>query len=190
MRKENRKKKKERDSPSNQARGEFWPTWRAGAGAGALCGPNGPAARERRRGRSRSAGPPARERGGDDGATGNGGERGSTWPVGGELRGGSPPSVWSSGGEGVAKHRRLEWVTMVGRIWPAGAYGGRSTAQWRAPTAAKPPVRFPATTGEAQWCLVIASVWRSFSHSLIEQRDVREGEGGSPEQGRGTAALA
>jgi hypothetical protein len=58
-----------------------------------------------------------------------------------------------------------------------GAYGGRSTAQWRAPAAAKPPVRFPATIGEAKWCLVIASVWRSFSHSLIEQRDVREGEG-------------
>jgi hypothetical protein len=48
-----------------------------------------------------------------------------------------------------------------------------------------PPVRFPATTGEAKWCLVIASVWRSFGHSLIEQRDAREGEGSSPEQGRG-----
>ena len=85
----------------------------------------------------------------------------------------------------MAKHGRLEWVTMVGRIWPAGAYGGRSTAQWRVPAAAKPPVRFPATTGEAKWCLVIASVWRSFGHSLIEQRDAREGEGSSPEQGRG-----
>jgi hypothetical protein len=105
-------------------------------------------------------------------------------PIGGELRGGSPPSVRFSGGEGVAKHGRLEWVTMVGRIWPAGAYGGRSTTQWRVPTAAKPPVRFPATTGEAKWCLVIASVWRSFGHSLIEQRDAREGEGSSPEQGR------
>jgi hypothetical protein len=41
----------------------------------------------------------------------------------------------------------LEWVTMVGQIWPAGAYGSRSTAQWRAPAAAKPPVRFPAMTG-------------------------------------------
>jgi hypothetical protein len=113
------------------------------------------------------------------------GKGGSTGPVGGELRGGSPPSVRSSGGEGVAKHGRLEWVTMVGRIWPAGAYGGLSTAQWRVPAAAKPPVRFPATTGEAKWCLVIASVWRSFGHSLIEQRDAREGEGSSPEQGRG-----
>jgi hypothetical protein len=32
--------------------------------------------------------------------------------------------------------------------------------------------------------VVIASVWRSFGHSLIEQRDAREGEGSSPEQGR------
>jgi hypothetical protein len=80
-------------------------------------------------------------------------------PVGGELRDGSPPSVRFFGGEGVAKHGRLEWVTIVGRIWPAGAYCGRSTAQWRVPAAAKPPVRFPATTGEAKWCLVIASVW-------------------------------
>jgi hypothetical protein len=61
---------------------------------------------------------------------------------------------------------------------------------WRPTHGAVAPVRFPATTGEAKWCLVIASVWRSFGHSLIEQRDAREGEGGSPEQGRGTAALA
>jgi hypothetical protein len=88
------------------------------------------------------------------------------------------------GGEVVAKHGRVKWVTGVGRIWPAGAYGGRSTAQWRVPTAAKPPMRFPATTGEAKWCLVIASMWRCFGHSLIEQRKAREGEGSSPEQGR------
>src|SRR5688572_6663648 len=58
--KKSRKKKKERDSPLNRAGEEIWPTRRAGAGA--LCGPNGPAARGRRRGRRRSAGPPARER--------------------------------------------------------------------------------------------------------------------------------
>jgi hypothetical protein len=75
----------------------------------------------------------------------------------------------------VAKHGRLEWVTMVGRIWPAGAYGGWSTAQWRVPAAAKPPVRFPATIGEAKWCPVIVSVWRSFGHSLIEQIKARKG---------------
>jgi hypothetical protein len=84
----------------------------------------------------------------------------------------------------VAKHGRVKWVTRVGRIWPAGAYGGRSTAQWRVPTAAKPPVRFPATIGEARWCPVLVSVWWSFDHSLIEQRKAREGEGSSPEQGR------
>jgi hypothetical protein len=84
----------------------------------------------------------------------------------------------------VAKHGRAKWVTGVGRIWPAGAYGGRSTAQWRVPAAAKPPVRFPATIGEAKWCPVLVSVWRSFGHSLIEQRKAREGEGSSPEQGR------
>jgi hypothetical protein len=68
-------------------------------------------------------------------------------PVGGELRGGSPPSVRFFGGEVVAKHGRVKWVTGVGRIWPAGAYGGRSAAQWRVPAAVKPPVRFPATIG-------------------------------------------
>jgi hypothetical protein len=50
----------------------------------------------------------------------------------------------------VAKHGRVKWVTGVGRIWPAGSYGGRSTAQWRMPAAVKPPVRFPATIGEAK----------------------------------------
>ena len=83
----------------------------------------------------------------------------------------------------MAKHGRLEWVMMVGRIWPAGAYGGRSTAQWRMPATVKPPVRFPATIEWGKWRVVNVRV-------LIEQRDVREGEGGSPEQGRGTAALA
>jgi hypothetical protein len=84
----------------------------------------------------------------------------------------------------VAKHGRVKWVTGVGRIWPAGAYGCWSTTQWRVPAAAKPPVSFPATIGEAKWCPVIVSVWRSFGHSLIEQRKAREGEGSSPEQGR------
>jgi hypothetical protein len=125
---------------------------------------------------------PGREGGGADGVSWQRrGEGARPGPVGGELRGGSPPSVRFSGGEGVVKHGRLEWVTVVGRIWPAGAYGGRPTAQWRAPATAKPPVRFPATTGEAKRCLVFASVWRSFGHSLIEQRDAREGEGSSPE---------
>jgi hypothetical protein len=105
-------------------------------------------------------------------------------PAGDELRGGSPPSVWFFGGEVVAKHGRVKWVTGVGRIWPAGAYGGQSTTQWRVPAAVKPLVRFPATIGGAKWCRVIVSVWRSFSHSLIEKRKAREGEGSSPEQSR------
>jgi hypothetical protein len=128
---------------------------------------------------------PGREGGGLTALLVTEGKGGSTGPVDGELRGGYPPSVRSSGGEGVAKHGRLEWVTMVGQIWPVGAYGGRSTTQWQVPAVAKPAVRFPATTGGAKWCRVIASVWQSFGHSLIEQRDAREGEGSSPEQGRG-----
>jgi hypothetical protein len=130
---------------------------------------------------------PGRERGAD-GATGNGGE-------GGLDRAGRRQAPWwfsavglvlwrGRGGEARAVGVGHE-LMMVGRIWPAGAYSGRSTAQWRVPAAAKPPVRFPAMTGGAKWCRVIASVWRSFGHSLIEQRDAREGEGNSSEQGRG-----
>ena len=82
----------------------------------------------------------------------------------------------------MAKHGRLEWVTMVGRIWPAGAYGGRSTAQWRVPAAAKPPVRFPATIEWGKWRVVTVRVWRSSWHNLIERKIAREGEGSSPER--------
>jgi hypothetical protein len=177
MRKRNRKRKRERIL---QLTG---PGGISAHSARVRLRPSRPSSEERRRGRRRNAGPPARERGGLTALLGNGEAR--PGPVGGELRGGSPPSVRFSGGEVVAKHGRVKWVTRVGRIWPAGAYGGRSTAQWRVPAAAKPPVRFPATIGEAKWCLVIVSVWRSFGHSLIEQRKAREGEGSSPEQGRG-----
>jgi hypothetical protein len=151
-----------------------------GHGRGRACGSAGPAARERRR----SAGPPARERGGLTALLGNGGVRGST----GAGRRRTPrrfsavgPVLWrGSGGEA----RAGEVGHGGGANLACGGYGGRSTAQWRVLAAAKPPVRFPATTGETKWCLVIASVWRSFGHSLIEQRDAREGEGSSPEQGR------
>jgi hypothetical protein len=184
MRKRNRKRKRERVLQLTGPGGNFGPL-SAGARVRARLRPSGPAARKRGRGWRRSAGPPARERGGADGVTRQrrGGEA-RPGPVGSELRGGSPPSVRFSGGEAVEKHGRVKWVTGVGRIWPAGAYGGRSTAQWRMPAAAKPPVRFPATIGEAKWCPVIVSVWRSFGHSLIEQRKAREGDGSSPEQGR------
>jgi hypothetical protein len=75
MRKENRKRK---------GKGILHPTGPGGIlahmarGRGRTCGPAGPAARERRRGRRRSAGPPARREGGLTALLGNGGERGST----------------------------------------------------------------------------------------------------------------
>jgi hypothetical protein len=180
MRKRNRKRKRERILQLTGP-GGFRPTRRAGAGALAA-----QSAQQRGSGGGDGAVARAHQPGREGGLTallGNGEAR--PGPVGGELRGGSPPSVRFSGGEMVAKHGRVKWVTRVGRIWPAGAYGGRSTAQWRVPAAAKPPVRFSATIGEAKWCPVIVSVWRSFGHSLIEQRKAREGEGSSPEQGRG-----
>jgi hypothetical protein len=97
-------------------------------------------------------------------------------------RGGSPPLVRFYSGEVVARHGRVQGITGVGSIWPAGAYGGRSTAQWRVSAAAKPPVRLPSTIGGGEVCLVTVRVWRSFEPSLIGQRITREGEGSSPEQ--------
>jgi hypothetical protein len=90
----------------------------------------------------------------------------------------------------VAKHRWVKRVTMVGRIWPAGAYGSRSTAQWRVPAAAKPPVRFPATIGEAKWCPVLVSVWWSFGHSLMNRERLERGKGAHRSKAGSTAALA
>jgi hypothetical protein len=113
MRKENRKKKKKRDSPSNRAGGEFWPTWRAGAGAGALCSPNGPAARERRRGQRRSAGPPARERGG-----------GLTALLVTEGKGARPG--WSAASSAAVLHRRSG--PLAGKGWRST--GGWSGSRW------------------------------------------------------------
>ena len=93
------------------------------------------------------------------------------------IRGGSPPSVRFSGGKGVAKHGRLEWVTMVEQILPAGAYGGRSAARWRVPAAVMPPVRLPATIARGKWRVMTVRVWRSSWHNLIERKIAREGEG-------------
>jgi hypothetical protein len=149
---------------------------------GRAFGPLGPAARgdggetALRRG-------PARQRGGGTTLT----ARREGWeldrsPVGGEPRGGSPLSVRFCGGETVAKHGRLMGVTGVGRILPAGAYGGRSAARRRVPAAVLPPVRLPATIEGEKWRPVIVGVWRSFWHSLIGQRIAREGEGSSPER--------
>jgi hypothetical protein len=90
-------------------------------------------------------GPHAREREGRTALTARrkgGLDRG---PAGGESRDGFPPWVRFFGVEAVAKHGQVKGVTRVGRILPAGAYGGRSAARWRVPAAVMPPVRLPAT---------------------------------------------
>jgi hypothetical protein len=117
-------------------------------GGGRAFGPVGPAARGDGGGRRRGAGPHAREREGRTALTARrkGGklDRG---PAGGESGGGSPPWVRFFDGEVVAKHGRVKGVTGVGRILPAGAYGGLSAARWRVPAAVMPPVRSPTTIG-------------------------------------------
>jgi hypothetical protein len=80
----------------------------------------------------------------------------------------------------VAKHGRVKGVTGVGRILPAGAYGGLSAARWRVPAA----VMSPAIIGGEKWRPLTVRVWWSFDHSLIGQRIAREGEGSSPERRR------
>jgi hypothetical protein len=82
----------------------------------------------------------------------------------------------------VAEHGRLMGVTGVGRISPAGAYGGRSAARWWVPAAVMPPVRFPATIEWGKWRVVTVRVWQSSWHNLIERKIAREGEGSSPER--------
>jgi hypothetical protein len=111
-----------------------------------------------------------------------GGERARPGLVDGELRGGSSASVRSCDGEAVAEHGRLMGITGVGRISPAGAYGGRSAARRRVPAAVKPPVGFPATIEWGKWRVVNVRVWRSSWHNLIERKIAREGEGSSPER--------
>jgi hypothetical protein len=102
--------------------------------------------------------------------------------AGSESRGGSPPLVRFFGGEVVAKHGRVQGITGVGLIGPAGAYGGRSAAQWRVSAAAWSPVRQLGAIGGGEVCLVTVIVWRSSSDSLIAQRITRRGERSSPEQ--------
>jgi hypothetical protein len=87
--------------------------------------------------------------------------------AGSESRGGSPPLVRFFGGEVVAKHGRVQGITGVGLIGPAGAYGGRSAAQWRVSAAAWSPVRQLGAIGGGEVCLVTVIVWRSSSDSLI-----------------------
>jgi hypothetical protein len=147
---------------------------------GRACGPVGPTARERRR---RGAGPHAREREGADGVGRNGGRGGSTGvrPTA-KSHDGSPPLIRFYGGEVVARHGRVQGITGVGLIWPAGAYGGRSAPRWRVSAAAMSPVRLSATIGGGRWRPVTVRVWRSSSTSLIVLRITRKGEGSSPER--------
>jgi hypothetical protein len=154
---------------------------------GRAFGPHGPAARGDGEGGGGEwrcgAGPHAREGGGETALTARReGRELDRSPVGGEPRGGSPPSVRFRGRETVAKHGWLMGVTGVGRILPAGAYGGRSAARWRVPAAVMPPVRLPATIEWEKWRPVTVRVWRSSWHSLIEQKIAREEEGSSPER--------
>ena len=82
----------------------------------------------------------------------------------------------------MAEHWRLMGITGVGRISPAGAYGGRSAARWRVPAVVLPPVRFLVTIEWGKWRVVNVRVWRSSWHNLIERKIAREGEGSSPER--------
>ena len=82
----------------------------------------------------------------------------------------------------MAEHGRLMGVTGVGRISPAGAYGGRSAARWRVPAAVMPSVRLSATIARGKWRDVTVGVLWSSWHNLIERKIAREGEGSSPER--------
>jgi hypothetical protein len=98
MRKENRKRKRKGILHLTGPGGEILAHSARGRGRGRACGLAGPAARERRRGRRRSAGPPARERGGLTALLGNGGgRRGST----GESNCPVLVSVWRSFGHSL-----------------------------------------------------------------------------------------
>jgi hypothetical protein len=176
------KKKKRRNSPANWAGGIFGPTGASASGR-ARFRPTWPSRAGRRRGkRCCGAGPHARE-GGENGVNDTeGGARARPGPVVGEFRGGSPPSVRFCDVGAVAEHGWLMGIIGVGRISPAGAYGGRSAARWRVPAAVKPPVRFPATIEWRKWRVVNVRVWRSSWHNLIERKIAREGEGSSPER--------
>jgi hypothetical protein len=177
------KRKRERILQPTGPGGDFGPKGASASGR-ARFRPTWPSRARRRRGNDAVARTRTPERGGGaDGVNGTEGGAGARpGPVGGEPRGGSPTSVRFCGGEAVAEHGRLMGVTGVGRISPAGAYGGRSAARWRVPAAVLPPVRFPATIEWGKWRVVNVRVWRSSWHNLIERKIAREGEGSSPER--------
>jgi hypothetical protein len=179
-RKKKREKKKRRDFPASWAGGGFRSSWRKRARA--RFRPTWPSRAGRRRGTALRRGP-ARQRGGADGVNDMEGGAGAR-PGSGRRRAPrrfsavGPVLWWGNGGEAWAG----DGVTGVGRILPAGAYGGRSAARWRVPAAVMPPVRLPATIEGEKWRPVTVRVWRSFWRSLIGQRIAREGEGSSPER--------
>jgi hypothetical protein len=159
-----KKREKKKKFPASRAGGEI-SAHQARARARARLRPSWPSCAGRRRGTAPWRGPACQREGGADGVDGTeegGLDRG---PAGGESRAGSPPWVRFFGGEVVAKHGRVKGVTGVGRIWPAGAYGGRSAARWRVPAAVVPPVRLPATIEGEKWRPVTVRVWRSFEYS-------------------------
>jgi hypothetical protein len=183
--KKKREKEKEKEFSSQLGRGGFLAQQAPARAGGRAFGPPNPAARGDDGGNGVAARARMPERGGENGVNGTeGGARARPGPVGGEFRGGSPLSVrFCDGGRGpVAEHGWLMGITGVGRISPAGAYGGRSAARWRVPAAVKPPVRFPVTVEWGKWRVVNVRVWRTSWHNLIEQKIAREGEGSSPER--------
>jgi hypothetical protein len=182
--KKKREKEKEKEFSSQLGRGGFLAQQAPARAGGRAFGPPGPATRGDGGGNGAAARARTLERGGKENGVNDteGGARARPGPVGGELRGGSPPSVRFCDGEAVAEHGRFMGITGVGRILPAGVYGGQSAARWRVPAAVKPPVRFPATIEWGKWCVVNVRVWRSSWHNLIERKIAREGEGSSPER--------
>jgi hypothetical protein len=77
-------------------------------------------------------------------------------PTAGEVRDGFPPGSWFCDDGVVARHGRGYGITVVGPIWPEGAWDGRSTARWRAPAAVGSPVRLPGVIGKGDGCVVLA----------------------------------
>jgi hypothetical protein len=49
----------------------------------------------------------------------------------------------------------------VGPIWPEGAWGGRSTARWRALAAVRSPARLPSAIGGGDGGITFVREWRS-----------------------------
>jgi hypothetical protein len=79
----------------------------------------------------------------------------------------------------------------VGPIWAEGAWDGRSTARWRAPTAVGSPARLPGAIGEWNGCVVFMRERWSSRATLIGLEFNRERRAGltGAEEGHGGAKL-